>query len=290
MVLSFCEYFKGNTILIYNMKKIVNFYIRAFLIISFISIPFIFIAFEDLNTKIFSYKIWIATFCPQFIYILYLFRKEKLYGTFKTNFFGKGLYNNAILITCLIPFIIYSFLVGFKLIKVYNYGNWDIEIIVYFILIFFSALLEEILFRFIPYKVLINEISIKDVILVSVLFSFFHIFNPNINIVGLVNVAIAGIFFSLIYLKSNSIFLTSFIHAFWNFSIGCLLGSNISGIKVISILEYVPKKPFYLSGGDFGFEGSLITSLFFLMSCVFLYRLKPNESFKKTFYETTKYI
>ena len=96
--------------------------------------------------------------------------------------------------------------------------------------------------------------------------------------------------YPLIYLKSNSIFLTSFIHAFWNFSIGCLLGSNISGIKVISILEYVPKKPFYLSGGDFGFEGSLITSLFFLMSCVFLYRLKPNESFKKTFYETTKYI
>ncbi|WP_337965387.1 CPBP family intramembrane metalloprotease [uncultured Flavobacterium sp.] len=263
------------------MKKIFNFYIKAFLIISFISIPFIFIVFEDLNTKIFSYKIWIATFFPQFIYILYLFRKEKLFNTFKTNFLGKGLYNNAILITCLIPFIIYSFLVGFKLIKVYNYSNWDIEIIVYFILIFLSALLEEILFRFIPYKVLVNDISIKDVLLVSLLFSFFHLFNPNINVVGLVNVAIAGVFFSLIYLKSNSILLTSFIHAFWNFSIGCLLGSNISGIKVISILEYVPQKPFFLSGGDFGFEGSIITTLLFLMSCAFLYLLKPMNPLKK---------
>ncbi|TPG45257.1 CPBP family intramembrane glutamic endopeptidase [Flavobacterium pectinovorum] len=169
----------------------------------------------------------------------------------------------------------------FKLIKVYDYNNWDFEIIIYFILIFFSAFLEEILFRFIPYKILVNDITIKDVTVVSLFFSLFHLFNPNINIIGLVNVAIAGVFFSLIYLKSNSILVTSFIPAFWNFSIGCLLGSNISGIKVISILEYVPKKPFSLSGGDFGFEESLITSLFFLISCVFLYRLKPNKFKKK---------
>lgn len=266
--------------LIFNMKKILNFYIRAFLVISCISIPFLFIAFEDLNTKTFSYKIWIATFCPQLIYIIYLFKKEKLYSNFKTNFVGEGLYNNTILLTCLIPLFIYSFLIVFKLIKVYDFYNWDIEIIIYFILIFFSALLEEILFRFIPYKTLVNDISIKDVILVSLFFSFFHLFNPNINIVGLFNVAIAGVFFSIIYLKSNSIVLTSFIHAFWNFSIGCVLGSSISGIKVISILDYVPAEPFFLSGGDFGFEGSLITTLFFLIACVFLYRLQPNKSLK----------
>ncbi|WP_428228690.1 CPBP family glutamic-type intramembrane protease [Flavobacterium sp.] len=262
------------------MKKIFNFYVRAFLIISFISIPFIFVAFEDLHTKTFSYKIWIATFCPQLIYILYLIRKEKLYDNFKINFFRRGFYSTTILLTCLIPFIVYFFLIGFKLIKVYNYNNWDIEIIIYFILIFLSALLEEILFRFIPYKMLVNDISIKNIILVSLFFSFFHLFNPNTNIVGLVNVAIAGVFFSLIYLKSNSILLTSFIHAFWNFSIGCLLGSNISGIKVISILEYIPEKPFFLSGGDFGFEGSIITTIVFSTSCFFLYNLKPNEFFK----------
>lgn len=275
---------KDNITLTYNMKKIISFYLKAFLTISFISIPFIFIAFEDLYAKTFSYKIWIATFCPQLIYIIYLFWKENLYANFKNSFLSKG-FSNVILLTCLLPFIVYSFLVGFKLIKVYNYSNWDSEIIVYFLLIFLSASVEEILFRFIPYKVVVNDVSIKDIILVSLFFSLFHLFNPNVNLIGLVNVAIAGVFFSLIYLKSNSILMTSFIHAFWNFCIGCLLGSNVSGIKVISILGYIPEKPFFLSGGDFGFEGSIITSAIFIISGFFLYNLKPNQLFNKNINE-----
>ena len=140
--------------------------------------------------------------------------------------------------------------------------------------------MEEILFRFIPYKILVDDISMKNIILVSLFFSSFHLFNPHSNIIGLINVAIAGVFFSLMYLKSNSILLTSFIHAFWNFSIGCLFGSNISGIKVLSVLNYIPEEPSFLSGGDFGFEGSIITSVVFLLSCAFLYRLKPNNFLK----------
>lgn len=264
------------------MKKIFNFYVRAFLLISFISIPFIFIAFEDFKKNEFTYKIWLATFCPQSIYLYYLFRKEKLYSNFKINFFYKGFYNYTILLICLIPFIVYMSLIGFKLIQVYNYGNWDLEIVIYFILLFFSALIEEILFRYIPYKILVTDISIKNIILVSLFFCLFHLFNPNVNIIGLLNVAIAGVFFSLIYLKSNSILVTSFIHAFWNFSIGCLFGSSISGIKILSILQYVPKKPFYLSGGDFGFEGSIITTIVFSISCFFINHLKSNKILKNT--------
>lgn len=262
-----------------NMKKIINFYIRAFLIISFISIPFLFIAFEDFRINSFSYKMWIATFCPQLIYIVYLFRKQKWYQNFKSNFFSKKTNYWLVVLTCLISFIVYFFLIIFKWIKVESTVNWDIEIMGYFILIFLSALLEEILFRYIPYKILIKEISIKNIVLVSVFFSFFHLFNPNINIIGLINIVVAGVFFSLIYLKSNSVFLCGFIHAFWNFSIGCLLGSNISGLKVTSVLQYYPERPYFLSGGDFGFEGSIITTIVFSISSLFLYRLKTNEIF-----------
>lgn len=259
------------------MKKIINFYIRTFFIISFISIPFIFIVFTDLKTNDLSYKIWIATFFPQLIYVVYLFRTQKMYNDLKANFFGKNYNYSLVLFTCLTPFIVYFFLVFFKWIKVRNSVNWDIEIIIYFILIFLSALLEEILFRYIPYKILIKDISIKNIVLVSLFFSVFHLLNPNINIVGLINVAIAGVFFSLIYLKSNSIFLTGFVHAFWNFSIGCLFGSNISGLKVISILAYYPEKHYSLSGGDFGFEGSILTTIVFSVLCFLLYRVKRDE-------------
>lgn len=262
------------------MKKTLKFYIKTFLIVSFISIPFIFIDFANLKATTFSYKMWIAAFCPQLIYILYLFRDKKMYDSFKTAFLGKEWSVSFIVISGLMPFIVYFSLIGFQLIKIDTNGTWDIEILVYFILLFLSALLEEILFRFIPYTILLENPSLKEILVVSLLFSVFHVFNPNINVIGIVNLIIAGVFFSLIYLKTNSILVVSFIHAFWNFSIGCLMGSNISGIKIISILRYKPLEPFFLSGGNFGFEGSLLTSLAFLICCVFLYNLKPGSFIK----------
>ncbi|QSB29102.1 CPBP family intramembrane glutamic endopeptidase [Flavobacterium sp. CLA17] len=205
-----------------------------------------------------------------------------MYDSFKTAFLDKEWSVSLIVITGLMPFIVYFSLIGFQLIEVDDTGTWDIEILVYFILLFLSALLEEILFRFIPYTMLIKNPSLKDVLLVSLLFSVFHIFNSNINVIGIVNLIIAGVLFSLIYLKTNSILVVSFIHAFWNFAIGCLLGSNISGIKIESVFKYKPLEPFFLSGGYFGFEGSVLTGLAFLIFCVFLYHQKPN-GFEKVY-------
>lgn len=260
------------------MKKIFNFYIKAFLYISFISIPFLFIAFPDLKKNEFTYRIWISTFFPQLLYILYLFRKNDLFGLFKANFINKFFYTSLIIFSFSMPFIVYFSLIGFRLIEVTEYYNWDINIIYYFIMIFLSALLEEILFRFIPYTLLANNITMKKVILISVFFSIFHVFNPNITIIGILNIIIAGIFFSIIYLKSNSVFLVTIVHAFWNFSMGCILGSNISGAKITSILKYIPKEPSVLSGREFGFEGSIITTLIFLTFSAVLYNLKTNKN------------
>ncbi|WJS94595.1 CPBP family intramembrane metalloprotease [Flavobacterium johnsoniae] len=261
------------------MKKIISFYIKAFLQISFISIPFIFLAFPDLNKNEFTYKIWICSFFPQLVYIIYLFKKNNLYGSFKTALFYKSFDFRAYVFSFFLPFTIYCSLIGLELIRISKEFHWDIDILFFFIMIFFSALLEEILFRFIPYSFLSNEFTLKKILLISLFFSVFHLFNPNITIIGAVNIILAGVFFSLIYLKSNSLFLVTVIHAFWNFTIGCLLGSNISGMKIKSILKYNAQKPFIWSGGEFGFEGSIITTIFFLGTSIFLYNLKTSRIF-----------
>lgn len=214
------------------MKKIISFYLKAFLCISFISIPFIFIAFPDLNKNVFTYKIWISIFIPQLIYICYLFKKDQLLEPFKIVILNTSFKFSIVLFSFLLPFIVYLILYIFKLIKIDLNYNWDSTILIYFIMIFLSALLEEILFRFVPFRFLGNEITLKKIILISLFFSVFHLVNPNITIIGFINIIVAGIFFSILYLKSNSILLVSFIHAFWNFTIGCILGSNISGMKV----------------------------------------------------------
>ncbi|CAM3448537.1 type II CAAX prenyl endopeptidase Rce1 family protein [Flavobacterium chungbukense] len=261
------------------MKQIFNFYIKAFLQISFISIPFIFLAFPDLNKNEFTYKIWISSFFPQLVFILYVIKKNKLYSSLKIAFFYKSFHFRAYIFTFLLPFIIYFSLIGLRLIKINTFFRWDNDIFFYFITIFFSALLEEVLFRFIPYNLFSTDFTIKKILLISSFFSVFHIFNPNITIIGIVNIILAGVFFSIIYLKSNSLFLVTAIHAFWNFTIGCILGSNISGMKITSILTYFPQEPFVWSGGEFGFEGSIITTIFFLSSSVFLYNLRTSRIF-----------
>ena len=255
------------------MKKIINFYLKAFLCISFISIPFIFIAFPDLNKNELTFKMWVSTFIPQLLYILYLFKKDQLFESFKVSFL-KTSFEFNIAISFLLPFIIYLILFIFKLINIDLNYNWDNTILIYLIMIFLSALLEEILFRFIPFRILGNQITLKNIILISLFFSVFHLVNPNMTIIGFVNIIVAGVFFSILYLKSNSILLATIIHAFWNFTIGCILGSNISGMKITSILKYFPQKPFALSGGEFGFEGSIITTIILSVYSVFLYKSK----------------
>lgn len=262
------------------MKKILNFYLKAFLVISFISIPFIFIAFPDLKKNEFTYRIWISTFFPQLLYIVYAIKTNNLYQLFKANFTNKFFYISLIVLSFSMPFIVYFSLIGFRLIEVTDYYNWNIDLIYYFIMIFLSAFLEEILFRFIPYTLLGDDITIRKVILISLVFSIFHVFNPNITVIGILNIILAGIFFSIIYLKSNSVFLVTIIHAFWNFSMGCIFGSNISGAKIISVLKYIPKEPYVLSGGEFGFEGSIITTIIFLAFSAILYNLKTNSLFR----------
>lgn len=256
------------------MKKIFRLYTKAFLMISLISIPFVFISFSDMNKMELTYRLWVSSFFPQLIYILYLFRKYNFYESFKDQFALRPFNFKVFILWFLMPFVIYVLFVNFNWIKVYGSYNWDINIICFCFLLFLSALLEEILFRFIPFQLLNGEITTKKIILISLFFSIFHLFNPNFNIIGIVNIVIVGVFFSFIYLKSNSILFVTIIHAIWNFSIGCILGSNVSGMKIISVLNYHPLKPSILSGGDFGFEGSIITTITLLFCLGILFNRK----------------
>jgi membrane protease YdiL (CAAX protease family) len=253
------------------MSKFFSFYVKAFFIISFISVPFIFISFSDMNKNELTYKLWISSFFPQLIYIIYLLKKYNLFKEFKEGFIRKKNDYKTITFCFLIPYLIYILLKIFGLIKIDYSINWDFNIIIYFILIFFSALVEEVLFRFIPYTLWNDNITTKKIISISLFFSLFHLFNPNFSVIGIINIIIVGVFFSFLYLKNKSIILVTVIHALWNFSIGCVLGSNVSGLKVVSLLKYSPQKSDFLSGGQFGFEGSIITTLIFLIYSVVLY-------------------
>ena len=97
----------------------------------------------------------------------------------------------------------------------------------------------------------------------SLLFAILHLQNPSVNWISLLNIALFGLLACLYVLKTDNIWGISAIHAAWNCFQGSFFGLSVSGLST----AYAPmrfengKVPDFMSGGGFGPEGSLFSSL-----------------------------
>ena len=184
-------------------------------------------------------------------------------------------------------FTVFFIIFGLKAIDVYYVGNISILLLIkVFIIFIFQALLEEILFRGYLMPFFSKVIGIKfTIILLSFLFTCIHLFNPNLNIVGLVNVFLAGVTFSLIYYYTGNLWLVGAMHTFWNFILGFIVGSQVSGIATYnSIFFSIPvENKDLISGGIFGFEASIIVTILELAISLFVIYLIKKEKKKINF-------
>jgi len=102
---------------------------------------------------------------------------------------------------------------------------------------------------------------------------------------GVINTALAGVFLSILYIKRRSLWLPIFLHFSWNFSMGCIFALPVSGINFDETpLTTEIMGPEFLSGGKFGIEGSILTTVLLGISiAVLLWTnfLKPSVEMKK---------
>ncbi len=127
----------------------------------------------------------------------------------------------------------------------------------------FQGTYEELVYR----SYLMPHFSKKmgivwSILITSVLFTLLHALNPGMTVIPVVNLMLASVVFSLVYYVSGSLWLVGFAHGVWNYSQGFIYGSLVSGNHIEqSVLKATPAENMTLiSGGDFGFEGGLITS------------------------------
>ncbi|MCH9647286.1 MAG: CPBP family intramembrane metalloprotease [Deltaproteobacteria bacterium] len=129
-----------------------------------------------------------------------------------------------------------------------------------------AAFVEELIMRGYVLQKIWEAGSLKwAVILSSLLFWLFHSLNPAawssplvaINLFG------AGIVLALAYLASGNLWFPTVVHFAWNAAQGVLLELPISGIETDGLvdLELTDKLPFWLTGGAFGFEASLLATV-----------------------------
>ena len=87
-----------------------------------------------------------------------------------------------------------------------------------------------------------------------------HFGNPNTNWVGLLNIFLAGMMLGLFFLKYRNIWFITGLHAGWNWIQSVVFDFNVSGFDVKSTINFNPYGNELISGGAFGFEGSIVSA------------------------------
>jgi membrane protease YdiL (CAAX protease family) len=121
---------------------------------------------------------------------------------------------------------------------------------------------EEILFRGYAFQLLLANLGPWTTILpVAALFASLHAANPNATYLGLANTAAFGVVFGYAFLRSRDLWLPTGLHFGWNFTLP-LFGVNVSGLRMkMTGYEMVWSAGPLWSGGEYGPEGSIMTSL-----------------------------
>lgn len=104
----------------------------------------------------------------------------------------------------------------------------------------------------------------------AVLFSILHGLNPSFDHLAFINLFLAGIMLGLPYLYNKNLWLPIAFHFSWNF-FQSLLGFNVSGLNSYSIITFKIPKENIINGGNFGFEGSVISIIIQIIVIVGLY-------------------
>lgn len=121
---------------------------------------------------------------------------------------------------------------------------------------------EELVFRGYILRNLTHSVNKWTAILISTaLFAAVHTANAHIPATGVLSIFAGGWLMGVVFIHTHSLWFPIAFHFSWNFLQGTVLGFPVSGLSLPHLLEMDRKGPDLLTGGAFGFEGSLVCTL-----------------------------
>ena len=144
-----------------------------------------------------------------------------------------------------------------------------------------QGMAEELVTRAWLIPQLAKRTNLKVAIIISSsLFTLLHLGNPGITFLSAIDLFLFGVAMSLYLLKTDTIWGIGGIHGAWNFAQGNLFGVLVSGQSSgTSIMKFTPQgNQDWLSGGSFGIEGSIVSSIILFLLILYLaYQLKKEN-------------
>ena len=112
----------------------------------------------------------------------------------------------------------------------------------------------------------------------SVIFTLLHGFNIGVSVLAIINLLLFSFLLILFILHDKSIWAACGWHTAWNWSLENIFGLKVSGSEGLgSILNLSTEGPNYITGGDFGPEGSILTTFVLFAGMVTLLILKAKD-------------
>ncbi|MFC2103746.1 CPBP family intramembrane glutamic endopeptidase [Bacteroidota bacterium] len=237
--------------------------------------PEVFRSYIQYFGAIFSFLFLIFTYS---LYVKYIEKRKahELLLRHSWNEFGKGF-----LITAVLVFIVVTIL--------YILGNYQIDewnsnkliVIDLFMKFLMGALIEEILFRLIVFKLTEELLGTWIAFGIQVLFfGFSHGLNENATIfTSFAVVIIGGVLYTAAFMYTRRLWIVLGLHTGWNFLQSGVFGMPNSGSPYKGLIIPNIQGKGWITGGSFGIEASYIAILLCLIVGVYfiMQAIKANQ-------------
>ncbi len=111
----------------------------------------------------------------------------------------------------------------------------------------------------------------------ALVFSLLHMGNDAFSWIAGLEIVAGGLLMGLLFLHTQNIWGAYAMHAIWNFYQSIVLGFAVSGMETYRFLYLKTEGPNWLTGGDFGLEGSILSLAFLLVAIVYFWPATQKE-------------
>jgi membrane protease YdiL (CAAX protease family) len=135
-----------------------------------------------------------------------------------------------------------------------------------------GVMFEELIFRGVILRIGEEALGTAPALMLSaMLFAASHLGNDGVTAVGAIALFAGGITLGLTYVLSRNLWLPIGAHFGWNFALGALFGTAVSGHEAHGAFTFVLSGPDWLTGGRFGPESSIYSLVFFVLLAIALW-------------------
>jgi uncharacterized protein len=209
-------------------------------------------------------------------YVVVVILEKSTFRSFGLTAHLKALGNGFFLGTSTMAiFVLFSYSLGFV---DFSFNTFSVHLLESFFLYFLVAVAEEVIIRgYVLFKFRSKISEFPALLVSSILFGLMHWGNDHFTWIGFVNISLSGFLMGLLIFRTNTISSAVGIHWAWNFIQGSIFGFGVSGHKEIGIFTPQFIESSFLTGGEFGAEGSVILIPITLLLILLIYRFSSKK-------------